>query len=254
MKLAIAGKGGVGKTTVTAGLALLLAESGEEVYAIDADPNNCLGFALGFPPELIETLQPVSDMKQLLAERAGVGPEGGTLFILTPQVNDLIDKFSLRHRGVNLLVMGSIASGGEGCACGASATLRALLREMVDLPHYVLVDLEAGVEHLGRGTAAAMETMLCITPPTPNGVRTTSRIIRLASDLGMTDVRILANLVTKPADLEYIHQALPEVAVAGALPEYEALPQEAVFDGPSGERLKADLSEVLAALQIQSQD
>ncbi len=169
MKLAIAGKGGVGKTTLSAALARSLRKRGERVVAIDADPNNCLGRALGVPEEALDGVTPLSEMKDLLAERAGTS-EGGSFFNIAPKVEDLLDRFGIEHAGVNLLVMGTVDEPGAGCVCPESAVLKALVRHLVGLPDLsVIMDMEAGLEHLGRGTAQHVGALLIVSQPTPAG-------------------------------------------------------------------------------------
>jgi len=177
-KVAIAGKGGVGKTTLSAALCRDLARSGERVLAVDADPNNCLGRALGIPEGILSGIAPLSEMTELLAERAGKA-EGGGFFALNPRVDDLLERFGVEHAGVSLLVMGTVDEPGAGCVCPESAVLKALLRHLVGLEEYSLVlDMEAGLEHLGRGTAQHVGALLIVVEPTSASARTAGRIAR----------------------------------------------------------------------------
>jgi CO dehydrogenase maturation factor len=248
MKIAVAGKGGVGKTTISAGISLILAEAGEAVFAVDADPNNCLGYALGFPAETVEKLRPVSEMRELLAERSGTAA-GGPVFALAPPVDDLIEEYRVTRGSLSFLVMGSIIQGGGGCACPENATLKALLREMVALPEHVIVDLEAGLEHLGRGTAGALDVLVAVTPPTPTGVRTTQRIARLAREVGLTDVRVVGNLVASEEEATFVRNEVGDLPVVGVLSRHPGLSSDGVLGGSAGEALRRDLGPIVEALR-----
>jgi len=219
IKIAIAGKGGVGKTTLAAALARSLARSGEPVLAVDADPNNCLGRALGFPEELLAGLRPLSEMKDLLTERAGTD-QGGGFFALAPPVEDLLDRFQVQHAGVSLLVLGTVDEPGAGCVCPESAVLKALLRYLVSLQHVSLVvDMEAGLEHLGRGTAQHIGALLIISEPTPASARTAARIARLAQGLGLRIPGVVVNKVSSPEEVEArVRPYLQALPVRAALP------------------------------------
>lgn len=248
MKIAVAGKGGVGKTTISAGLCLLLAEQGRSPRAVDADPNNCLGYALGFPPELIDNLKPLSEMRELLAERAGSKPGQGGMFALAPPVADLIAHYEVNHQGISLLVMGTVDEGGTGCMCPENATLRTILRELAAEDRDLIVDMVAGLEHLGRGTAQAVDGLLIITQPTTPAIRTGRRIIRLAADIGLEQIWVLGNNAEDEQDAQMIRESFSDLPLLGVLPHYGELDEEAVFASPGGQRLKSDLSEVMTLL------
>lgn len=247
MKLAVAGKGGVGKTTICAGLALSLAEQDGRVMAVDADSNNCLGYALGIPAERLEGIKPVSEMKALLAERSG--SDGGGMFDLAPEVTDLIEQFTISSGNIDLLVMGTIDRGGAGCACSLNNTLKQLLRELVALPGSLLVDMEAGLEHLGRGTASAVNAFLIVVDPTQPSLRTALRTRKLAAELGIRNVWALGNRTSTEEQRAAVRQALGELPVIGFVGEYPGLAQEGVFAGEAGQALRADLAVVLEELR-----
>jgi CO dehydrogenase maturation factor len=218
LKLAVAGKGGVGKTTVSAGLAQSLRRAGEQVLAVDADPNNCLGRALGFPEELLSRVVPLSEMKELLAERAGTA-EGGGFFALNPPVEDLLASYQLEHDGISLLVMGTVDQPGAGCVCPESAVLKALVRHLVGLERISLVmDMEAGLEHLGRGTAQHVGALLIVAEPTAASARTAARIAGLARGLGLRLPGVVLNKVASPAAVGELGSYLGELEVVAALP------------------------------------
>ncbi len=187
MKIAITGKGGVGKTTLAGTLARLLAQEGEDVVAIDADPDMNLASALG----LKENPTPISKLEDLIAERAG---EPGGIFKLNPKVNDILEKYGVKNEdGVRLLTMGTIELGGSGCVCPASAFLRALLRHIIFKERVVILDMEAGIEHLGRGTTRNVDLMIVVVEPGMRSVETLSRIRKLAADIGVVNVAVVLN-------------------------------------------------------------
>ncbi len=234
VRIAIAGKGGVGKTTLSAALTRSLVRSGERVIAVDADPNNCLGRALGLPEELLSRITPLSDMTDLLAERAGKA-EGGGFFSITPEVTDLLDRFKVEWDGISLLVMGTVEEPGAGCVCPESAVLKALLRHLVELEDYSLVlDLEAGLEHLGRGTATHVGALLIVVEPTPASARTAARIAKLAKGLGLRLPGVVVNKALPDSEarvLPYL-DGLPIIAILPADPavaESEAVPESGAY-------------------------
>ncbi len=218
------------------------------MYAIDADPNNCLGYALGLPEETLHKLRPLSDMRELLAERAGVRVGQGGMFALNPRVDDLISDYTIEHNHIRLLVMGTVEAG-AGCVCPESNVLRALVRELVDLPHPVVLDMEAGVEHLGRGTARAVDAMAVVVDPAAATLRTARRIASLAHDLGVPRVLAIANRVAAAQDVPQIEKDLGDIALLGWLPTYDDLPSERIMSSPAGQRLLQDIRPITAALQ-----
>ena len=251
MKIAVAGKGGVGKTTVAAGLCLLLAEQGRNPWAVDADPNNCLGYALGFPQELLDKVKPLSDMRQMLAERAGSSAGAGGMFILNPEVTDIITDHEINYRDVSLLVMGTVDEGGTGCMCPENATLRTILRELVHSDRDLIVDMVAGLEHLGRATAQAVDGLLIITQPNRSALRIVPRIRKLAADIGLTRMWVLGNNVNNDEEADLIQQSIPQMPLLGPLGHYPELQDDDVFAGVSGSNLKSDLSQILKELEVQ---
>ncbi len=246
MKIAVAGKGGVGKTTVTAGLCRLLAEQNRGPWAIDADPNNCLGYALGFPQHLLDDVKPLSDMRQMLAERAGSNAGQGGMFSLNPDVTDIIADYEINYRDVSLLVMGV-----TGCMCPENATLRTILRELVHAERDLIVDMVAGLEHLGRATAQAVDGLLIITQPNRSALRTVPRIHKLAEDIGLTRMWVLGNNVSSEEEADRIQQSIPQMPLLGTLGHYPQIQDDDVFAGASGSNLKSDLSQILTKLETQ---
>jgi len=251
MKIAVAGKGGVGKTTVAAGLCLLLAEQGRSPWAIDADPNNCLGYALGFPQDMLADVKPLSEMRQMLAERAGSSAGQGGMFLLSPDVTDLIADYEIKNRNISLLVMGVVDEGGTGCMCPENATLQTILRELVHAERDLIVDMVAGLEHLGRGTAQAVDALLVITQPRDSALRTVPRIHKLAEDIGITRMWVLGNNVGSDQEAARIRGSISQMPVIGTLSHYPGLQDDDVFAGVGGNNLKSDLSQILTKLKQQ---
>jgi len=218
LKLAVSGKGGVGKTTVSAMLASLYGRKGTPVLAVDADPSPNLASALGVSKEVREKIVPLSQMLDLIEERTGVRPGSsyGAMFRLNPQVDDLVDKFGLRVTDkVSLLVLGSVESGGSGCFCPENALLRRLVKHMVlDRDEVLIMDMEAGVEHLGRGTAEGVDLMLIVVEPGLRSVETAMRIRSLAADVGITNVAGVVNKVRTQEDLDAIRQELDKIGIS----------------------------------------
>ena len=251
MRIAVAGKGGVGKTTVAAGLCLLMAERGRNPWAVDADPNNCLGYALGFPRDLLADVRPLSEMRQMLAERAGSSAGQGGMFVLNPDVTDLIAEYEINYRDISLLVMGAVDEGGTGCMCPENATLRTILRELVDEERDLVVDMVAGLEHLGRATAQAVDGLLVITQPRHSSLRTVPRIRKLAEDIGITRMWVLGNNVGSDQEAAEIRESISQMPLLGILSQYPGLQDDDVFAGASGSNLKSDLSQILTKLEEQ---
>jgi CO dehydrogenase maturation factor len=241
MKLAIAGKGGVGKSTISAGLGLWLAAQGRNPYVVDADPDNTLGYALGWPAEMLAQVKPLSELRELLAERAGREPGSGGMFSLSPEVTDLIADYTLAHNGLRLLVMGTVVEGGAGCLCPENSTLKALLRELVATETDLLVDMVAGLEHLGRGTVTDMSGLVAVTDATMPALRSVQRIKALADDLGLAPVVVVANRIRHPEEVEQIRQIVAPLPVVGQVGYYEGLPSEGVFSGSAGGAFRSDI-------------
>ncbi|MEW5959400.1 MAG: ArsA-related P-loop ATPase [Chloroflexota bacterium] len=211
-KIAITGKGGVGKTTLAALMAHLYAEAGQKVIAIDADPAASLAYALGMPAELAAQVTPIAEMEELIYERTGARPgTSGGFFTINPRVDDIPDRFSVAHRGIRLLQLGTISTGGSGCICPESATLRALVTYVLLYRDEVMIlDMDAGVEHLGRATARAVDAFLIVVEPGQRSLSTAGHIHQLAADIGVTRCYVVGNKVRHQADRDFIRRSLPE--------------------------------------------
>jgi len=214
LKLAIAGKGGVGKTFVAASLARILARKGLETIAIDADPAMNLGRSLGVAQDKLATIVPLSDNSDLIAEKTGARPgEMGSVFNVTPNVSDVADRYGVEAPdGVRLLVMGTVKSGGIGCMCPANALLRALMRNvLIERKEFVVMDMEAGLEHLGRGTVRGVDLLLTVVEPGNQSLDTASKIRRLAQDLGIGRMAGIANKVRGLKEMGFIRERLANI-------------------------------------------
>lgn len=220
MKLAISGKGGVGKTTLTALLAQAYADAGRQVFAVDADPSPCLAGALAFPADLRAGLQPIVEMDDLIEERTGARPgKSGGFFTLNPRVDDLPERFSVTNRGVRLLEMGAITTGGSGCICPESAMLKTLFTHLLFRKDEVLIlDMYAGVEHLGRSTVDFVDAMLVVVEPTRRSLGTAAQIKDLAKDIGLTRLWLVGNKVRNESEAEFLRAETPGIPVLGLLP------------------------------------
>ncbi len=217
LKLAITGKGGVGKTTLSSLLARLYAAEGHSVLAIDANPDANLGTALGIPPEELRRVQPIAEMKDLIEERTGGRPgTTGGFFKLNPKVDDIPERFSIRKNGIKFLVMGSVKKGGSGCMCPESALLRNLLSHlMFRESEVVILDMDAGIEHLGRGTAASMNAFIVVVEPGQRSFETARAVKRLAQDIGIKKCYVVGNKVGNEADRQFIKDSLPDFELLG---------------------------------------
>jgi CO dehydrogenase maturation factor len=220
LKLAITGKGGVGKTTLSALLAHVFAERGQKVLAIDADPATGLAAACGVPPEEAAAIVPIVEMEDLIYERTGARKgEIGGFFKLNPRVDDIPERFAVSQDGIRILTMGTVRSGGTGCLCPENALLRSLVTHLLLRRDEVLIlDMEAGVEHLGRGTASAVDALIVVVEPGRRSIQTAHTIRSLAEDLAIQRVYLVGNKVTSESDRDFIAGLLPEFEVLGYLP------------------------------------
>jgi CO dehydrogenase maturation factor len=220
MKLAITGKGGVGKTTLAALLAQVYADWDRNVLAVDADPSPCLAGALGFPEELRQKLEPISEMDELIYERTGAKPGTiGGFFTLNPRVDDIPDRFSVMHRKVRLLEMGAVDIGGSGCICPESAMLKTLFTHLLFRKEDVLImDMYAGVEHLGRATVDFVDAMIIVVEPTRRSLGTATQIKKLANDIGLKRLWLVGNKVRDGQEIAFLETETPGLPILGTMP------------------------------------
>jgi len=221
LKLAVSGKGGVGKSTLAGTLARLFAADGRPVLAIDADPDANLASALGIPTDMLESIHTISQERQLIEERTGARVrEFGQIFTLNPDVAGIAEQYGLEHAGVNLLVLGASQRAGGGCACPEGVLLKSLVCDLVlNRDEIVILDMEAGIEHLGRGSAMGVDLMIAVVEPGRRSVETARRIEEMARILGIKRFAIVINKSTDPArDAEWIKQEFGEDSVIGLIP------------------------------------
>jgi CO dehydrogenase maturation factor len=217
MKIAVAGKGGVGKTTLTALLARAAAGQDRRVFAIDADPNPNLALALGFPT----CPTPLLELKSLLQERLGALD---SFFRLNPKVDDIPEEFAVEREGIRLLVLGGVREGGAGCACPQNTLLKALLQHLIlERRDWILVDFEAGLEHLGRATARGVDALLIVLEADRAALETGRRIQQLAGEIGVTRIYAVGNKLREPDEVAWLQANLPTVEFLGFLPDSPAI-------------------------------
>jgi CO dehydrogenase maturation factor len=223
MKIAIGGKGGVGKTLLAALLSKVFTEFGYSVIAIDADPDGNLAATLGFPRS--EQIAPISEMSSLIEERTGAKPgESGGFFKLNPKVDDLPDEYSQEQRGIKLMVMGRLKKGGSGCYCPENALLRALVSHLLlARDEVVILDMEAGIEHLGRATAKAVDKLIIVVEPGRRSVDSAYRVNKLAEDIGLDNIAVVGNKIRSPEDKEFLISSLTGFEFLGFVPYDQAI-------------------------------
>lgn len=215
MKIAVTGKGGVGKTTFAATLARLYAQEGKHVLAADVDPDANLGLALGFSEEVLDSIVPITKMRKLVQERTGANDDN-KFYRINPKVDDIPDTYSKTCNGVKLLVLGTVDTAGSGCVCPEHVMLKRIINHLVLRSNdVVILDMEAGLEHLGRGTTAGMDQFVVVIEPGARSIQTYRNVKRLAADLGVKQVRVVANKVRNEEDEAFIQSKIPPEDLLG---------------------------------------
>lgn len=220
MKIALTGKGGVGKTTLSAVLSYLFASGNRKVIAVDADPDANLGAALGVSPEDVGKLRPIAEMTDLIAERTGAKPGGAAgVFRLNPRVDDIPEEFGFRINGITMLIMGKSKEAASGCYCPENVFLRRLLSHLiVQRDEIVIIDMEAGIEHLTRGTSESVDAFIVVVEPGQRSIQTAQTVKSMAKTLGIHKVFVVANKIRNAEDVGFIKKALPDMILLGAMP------------------------------------
>ena len=217
MKIAVTGKGGVGKTTFAATLARLYADEGKPVLAADVDPDANLGLALGFDEETLDAIVPISKMRKLVEERTGANNQN-QFYKLNPKVDDIPDTYGKVCNGVRLLLLGTVETGGGGCVCPEHVMLKRIISNLVlRREDVVILDMEAGLEHLGRGTTSGMDAFVVVIEPGARSVQTYKNVKRLAKDLGVSQVFVVANKVRGPEDEDFVRAKIPAEDLLGMI-------------------------------------
>ena len=247
MKLAVSGKGGVGKTTFSALLARTLSDQGIKVLAIDADPDANLAAALGIADA--DKVTPIAEMKELIFERTGAQPGTiGGFFKLNPKVDDIPDTLSVRLDNIKLMRLGSVKKGGAGCLCPESTLLKALVTHVVlGRDEVVIMDREAGIEHLGRATAQAVDKLIVVVEPGRRSIDTAKHIRRLAAEIRLDHVAVVGNKIRSPKDEEFLRKHLPDFEFLGFLP-YDDTLIEADLSGASPYDTATTAKQVVAGI------
>ena len=249
MKIAISGKGGVGKTTFASFLIRSLADQGKKVLAIDADPDANLAQALGVKDS--QEIVPISNMKELIEERteAKVGSMG-SFFKLNPKVDDLPDRLSVQVNGVKVMVLGGVKKGGSGCICPESTLLKSLVRHVVlARDEFIILDMEAGLEHLGRGTAMAVDRLIVVVEPGRRSIETAFQIKKLSGDIGIKKLSLVGNKIRSDKDKTFLISQLPGLDFLGFIPFGNEIIEADLEGLPPFEKAKEGLDAVKAMLK-----
>ncbi len=254
MKIAISGKGGVGKTTLAGVMARILAQRGRKVLAIDADPDSNLASAVGLPKEALAKLSPIASMTSMIEERTGAKKGSyGTMFKLNPKVDDLPDDMGVNYQGVKLLLLGCIPQGGGGCFCPENVLLKNLVRHLlVQREEVLIIDMEAGLEHLGRGSTGYVDALVIVVEPGQRAINTAKQIKKLGEDLHIKNMMIVGNKINSEEDRRFIEEQLSDFPVLGHTsfnPKVLQADREGKSPYDIDEKIKEEVSAILAELE-----
>jgi len=254
MKIAISGKGGVGKTTLAGVLARILASRGRKVLAIDADPDSNLASAIGLPNEALSKLLPIASMTSMIEERTGAKKGSyGTMFKLNPKVDDIPDDMGVSYQGVKLLLLGCIPQGGGGCFCPENVLLKNLVRHLlVQREEALIIDMEAGLEHLGRGSTGYVDALVIVVEPGQRAMNTARQIKKLGEDLKIKNMMIVGNKVNSEEDRRLIEEQLSDFPVLGHMsfnPKIVQADREGKSPYDIDEKIKQEVEAILKELE-----
>ena len=254
MKLAVSGKGGTGKSTISGLLSHYFSKAGYKVLAIDSDPDSNLASAIGIPQEDIKKIIPIAEERLLIKERTGANPnEFGQMFKINPTVADIPDKYSHTYKGIKVLVLGAVRAGGSGCACPENVLLKSLLADIIlNRDEIVIVDMEAGIEHLGRGSSKSVDLMLIVVEPGSRSIDTANNIIKLATEIGVLKFGIIANKISNTEQLEWIKSQFPQNIFLGAISTSEIIARSDFLQKPlidiMDDKLKKEFNEIYSRI------
>jgi CO dehydrogenase maturation factor len=254
MKIAISGKGGVGKTTLAGVMARILAHRGRKVLAIDADPDSNLASAIGLSKEALSKLSPIASMTSMIEERTGAKKGSyGTMFKLNPKVDDLPDDMGVTYQGVKLLLLGCIPQGGGGCFCPENVLLKNLVRHLlVQRDEALIIDMEAGLEHLGRGSTGYVDALVIVVEPGQRAMNTARQIKKLGEDLKIKNTMIVGNKVNSEEDRQLIEEQLSDFPVLGHIsfnPRIVQADREGKSPYDIDEKIKEEVEVILKELE-----
>jgi CO dehydrogenase maturation factor len=257
MKVAVSGKGGVGKTTLAGVMARVLAGKGYKILAIDADPDSNLASAVGIPQEVLQGVQPLAQMKELIEERTGAKKGSfGAYFKLNPKVDDLPDRFSIVKDGIKLMVLGTIPQGGGGCFCPENVILKSLLSHLIiERDEFLIIDMEAGLEHLGRGTTSFMDALIVVVEPGQRSFQTARQVKALADDLGIKRTFVVGNKVTGDSDVAMMREHLSGLPFLGFMslnPKIIEADKLGVSPYDLDEKIRIEVGDIIAAFSKQT--
>jgi CO dehydrogenase maturation factor len=257
MKIAISGKGGVGKTTLAGVMARILAERGFKVLAIDADPDSNLASAIGIDKEKLNSTMPLAMMTDFIEERTSAKKGTyGSFFKLNPRVDDIPERFAVEKDGIKLVILGNIQQGGGGCFCPENVLLKNLLSYvLIERDESVIVDMEAGLEHLGRGTAEYVDVLIIVVEPGQRSFQTAYQVKRLSQDLGIRNLYIVGNKVMDESDGELIKKNLEDFTILGSMSYNEKIieaDKQGVSPFDIDEKIKTEVVHIIDALHNQT--